>query len=210
MTPLAQQFDEPGRQRRAAMLGVWVFLATEVLLFGALLTAYTVYRRADPHAFAEASSKLYGWIAVLNTAVLLASSCAMAAAVHGPHARARRRVRLLTLTAALGASFLLIKAVEYALDLREHLLPGPGFDAAPFRHPQAAELFLFFYWFLTGLHALHVAGGVALITGLTLRLRTSHRPESLDNLVEGAGLYWHFVDIVWLFLLPLLYMVPRA
>ncbi len=203
---VAHHFDSPLQQRHAAELGMWTFLATEVLLFGAALTAYAVYRLMHPAAYAAASHELYKSIGATNTAVLLLSSAAMAMAVEAAPQRARVASRWMALTCLLGIAFLALKAMEYTLDVREGLLPGSRFASAKFEHPAPSEQFLVFYWILTAIHALHVGCGIAVIAFCAIRLRRVRSPESLANTVHNVGLYWHFVDIVWLFLLPLLYL----
>jgi cytochrome c oxidase subunit 3 len=203
-----EQFDDAAQQRHAATLGMWLFLATEVLVFSVLFTAYTVARAANPQAFHEAGHHLYKWIGVGNAAVLLLSSTAMAVAVETPRSHQRRRSAWMLGTALLGTIFLGVKAVEYTLDIHESLLPLVRFDGSRFLQPARSELFLVFYWAMTALHALHVLGGVCVIALLALRVRRALEPERLDNAVHAAGLYWHFVDIVWLFILPLLYLNP--
>lgn len=201
-----EQFDDAPQQRHASMLGMWLFLATELLLFSGLFTGYTIYRAQWPDAFAQAGTHLYKWIGIGNTAILLLSSACMALAVQTAPSRNRIRWRWMLTTAILGLGFLVIKGIEYKLDYDESLVPAMRFDAAPFTDPAHSELFFVFYWIMTGLHALHVAAGISVISILAIRTRNAPHPENLDNSVAAVGLYWHFVDIVWLFLLPLLYL----
>jgi cytochrome c oxidase subunit 3 len=199
------QFDDDAQRREAAVLGMWVVLATEVMLFGPLLLGYTIYRCAYPHAFAEASHLLVRSIGAANTAVLLTSSLTMALGVHAAREGRRRRVALhLALTAGLGAAFLALKGVEYAIDVHEGTLPVLAFRPGALQEPAHAELFLVFYWILTGLHALHLTIAVAVVAGLAV---LAWRGADSSVAVENAGLYWHFVDLVWVFLFPLLYLV---
>lgn len=205
---VAHQFDDAEQQREAATLGMWTFLVTEVLLFGGLFTGYTVYRLQYPRAFAEASRHLYMWIGTANTAVLLLSSFAMALAVRAAAERSRRATAaLLGLTIALGATFLGLKGLEYGLDIREGLVPGAAFHAEGFSDPAHAQLFLVFYWAMTGLHAAHMTAGIGVLGVLLVLVLRGRLPATGSNTVEMAGLYWHFVDVVWLFLFPLLYLV---
>lgn len=205
---VAHQFDNAPQQHHAVSLGMWLFLASELLIFSILFTGYTAARSVFPAAFTQAGHHLYKWIGVTNTAVLLFSSGAMALAVESPPEKRRRRAAWMGATTALGLAFLTIKAVEYTLDIREHLLPGLRFDPSPFSDPAHSALFLIFYWIMTGLHALHVLAGVVVIGTLCLRIATTTAPERLHNTIHAAGLYWHFVDMIWLFLLPLLYLNP--
>lgn len=204
-----EQFDDLAQQREAATLGMWVFLATEVMLFGALFLGYTVYRFTYPQAWAEASHHLFVSIATANTAVLLTSSLTMALAVHAAEEGRRRQVLLfLAVTGLLGAAFLGLKGVEYWLDVRDGTLPVAAFDPGTFRDPARAQLFLVFYWVMTSLHALHlmIAVGVVGVLGLAAWRAPAGAPRVRDS-VEVGGLYWHFVDVVWIFLYPLLYQV---
>ncbi len=205
--PVAHQFDDAPQERLAATLGMWTFLVTEVLFFGGLFVAYTVYRATYPAAFAEASHHLYLSIGGTNTAVLLISSLLMALAVHASQTDQKRRaIRLMLGTIALGVVFLILKATEYTLDYHDALVPGPRFHASEFTDPRHAQLMLVFYWIMTGLHAAHVTAGVLVIGILSRLVSRAETVARYRNAVEMVGLYWHFVDIVWLFLLPLLYM----
>lgn len=206
----AEQFDDVAQQRHAVDLGMWAFLAGEALLFSVLFTGYTAARWSAPQAFSEAGHHLYKWLGVTNAAVLLLSSGAMACAVETDATRPRVKSRWLTITAGLGLVFAAIKAVEYTLDIREGLLPGVHFDASKFTSPASSEMMLVFYWIMTGLHACHVLAGVLVISMFAFRLRARAASGSLtlDNGVRATGLYWHLVDIIWLFLLPILYLNP--
>jgi cytochrome c oxidase subunit 3 len=209
-TGIAGQFDDSQQKHAAATLGMWVFLAGEVLFFGALFIGYTIYRVRFPEAFRVGSQHLYIWIAVPNTAVLLGSSLLVALAHHAAGSDMLRRTRRLLLgTIGLGLVFLLLKGLEYYLDHREGMVPVLNFDAAGITgaEPARVELFLVFYYVMTGIHALHVTVGVAVWVILTAMLRRSRTTLPHRNAIEMAGLYWHFVDVVWLFLLPLLYLM---
>lgn len=203
---VAEQFETAEQQAGAARLGMWIFLATEVLFFGGLLLAYTVYRYRYGSAFAAASVRLSDLIGGTNTAILLTSSLAMAFAVRAAQMGQQiRLVRLLVITAALGLCFMILKAIEYHKDYADRLVPALAFH---WEGPGAAqaELFFWLYFCLTGLHAIHVSVGIVLLlafAGLASRRKfeVNHTP------VEIVGLYWHFVDIVWVFLFPLLYLV---
>jgi cytochrome c oxidase subunit 3 len=205
---VAHQFDDAPQQNHAVSLGMWLFLASELLIFSVLFTAYATARWMYPEAFAQAGHHLYKWIGVTNTAVLLLSSGAMAMAVESPPNHGGRKAAWMSATATLGLAFLFIKAIEYTLDAHEHLVPGVRFDADPFTDPPHAALFLVLYWIMTGLHALHVLAGVGVISVMAFRTWIDPNPARLHNAVHAAGLYWHFVDIIWLILLPLLYLNP--
>jgi cytochrome c oxidase subunit 3 len=185
---------------------MWVFLATEVLFFGALLTAFSAYRWAHARAFALAAGRMRLRLGALNTGVLLTSSLSMAAAVHlAREGRARAAARALLATGLMGGAFLAVKGVEYAGHVRDGLWPGPAFAGAG---PE--RLFFAFYFCLTGLHALHVIVGLAAVGAAgasCLRRADGSEPGAL---VENVGLYWHFVDVVWIWLFPLLYLLRSA
>lgn len=189
---------------------MWVFLTTETLFFGVLFFAYLVMRLAHPEGFAAASRHTDMLMGTLNTAVLLTSSMTMALAVEAATlGRARLASRLLTATLLLGVVFLAIKGYEYRREYVEHLWPGSGFR---FDGPNAAgaQTFFWLYFVMTGFHALHLVIGVALVGFMAWRLArgglTAQSAASIDN----AGLYWHFVDIVWIFMYPALYLVSRS
>ena len=187
-------------------LGMWIFLASELMFFGGVFFAYAYGRSHWPEGFAEAGRHTHVGIGTFNTALLLTSSAivafAAACAKHGaPH---RWTARLLWATAALGAAFLALKGVEYAKEWHEHLVPGAGFAlAAP-----GAQLFYMLYFFATGLHALHLAIGMGLVAAMAWGSGRG-RAWADAHTVEAGALYWHFVDIVWIFLYPLIYLMGR-
>jgi cytochrome c oxidase subunit 3 len=202
------QFDDARQQHEAAGLGMWTFLVTEVLFFGGLFTAYLVYRWAYPDAFAEAGHHLYVALGAANMTLLLVSSLTMALAVHAArHADRRALYRNLLLTLCLGCGFVLVKAIEYYLDYHDGLVPGTTFRVDWNVPVGQAKLFYVLYFIMTGLHALHVIIGIAVIAATLLLCRRSTRIETRANAVEMVGLYWHFVDCVWIVLFPLLYIV---
>ena len=206
-TILAEQFDTLEQQHESSRLGLWTFLATEVLFFGGLFMAYVVYRSIYPHAFAEASRHTNLLLGTLNTAVLLTSSLTMALAVHAAQTNHTRTLfRYLLVTIALALGFLVIKGLEYHEHFADHTVPGPHFALTT--QPKA-QLFFWLYFVMTGLHAIHVAVGagvLSVIAWMSNRLRFS---SAYYTPVEMSGLYWHFVDIVWVFLYPLLYLINR-
>jgi cytochrome c oxidase subunit 3 len=185
---------------------MWVFLSSELLFFGPLLFGYLYLRMHHPEATGMASRHTDMLLGTVNTAVLLTSSFCMALAGHASEGQDRRRtVRLLALTAALGVVFLVIKGYEWHQEFDEHLFPGLGFHPSDGRDAgmvYGMELFFVLYFAATGLHALHLLIGVS----ACLLLMRAPRGES----VELAGLYWHFVDVVWIFLYPLLYLTLRS
>jgi len=209
---LQEQFDTPEQQRDASTLGMWVFLVTEVMFFGGLFTAYTAYRAWYPNAFAVASSSLNAVIGAINTAVLLCSSFTMVLAVRAASLGARRSLILfLILTMLLGTAFLGIKAYEWNEKFEEHHVPGPSFHMEG-ESPQGqarAQLFFSLYFAMTGLHALHMVVGVGLLSFILRRACQGQYSPTYWTPVDISGLYWHFVDIIWIFLFPLLYLVDR-
>ena len=207
--PVAEQFDDAAQQADAASLGMWLFLATEMLFFGVLFLGYVVARAHFPEAFAAASRHTNLVLGTLNTAILLTSSFTMAMSVRAAARRAYRMAALMLLvTATLGTAFGGIKLTEYALDYRSHLVPvlDFSFDEA---YAQGALLFFWLYFTTTGLHLVHlsIGIGIALVFASRAWRRGGNR---LPEQVEIAGLYWHFVDLVWIFLYPCLYLVART
>ena len=206
---VAQQFEEAPQQRAAATLGMWIFLATEVMFFGALFFAYSIARYQFPAAFAAASRHTNIVLGTTNTAVLLTSSLFMALAVKCAEEDLRRAtVALLALTGLLGLAFMGIKLTEYALDYRDHLVPAVNF-AFDARYARGAKVFFGLYFATTALHLVHLSIGVALVATFAWRVARRRR-NALADQVDIVGLYWHFVDIVWIFLYPCLYLVSRT
>jgi cytochrome c oxidase subunit III len=202
------QYSTIAQQREASMLGMWAFLATEVLFFGALVTAYLDYRIWFGSDFIAAARMTKVWLGTANTAVLLTSSASMAMAVTTFEAGSKRKPILwLAATATLGLVFIAIKATEYWLEYQEQLVPALNFDLA--RYGGITEIFFVFYFCATGLHALHLLIGISIAIWLSLRIgRGELRPGG--STTRLVGLYWHFVDIVWIFLFPLIYLAGRA
>jgi len=198
-------------QHEATTLGMWVFLATEVMIFGGLFTAFAVYFHKYAPSFEDGSRHLNLLIGAVNTVVLLTSSLTMALAVRAA-AMDRRTVlvRCLALTVLLGAVFLGLKVVEYYKDYKENLVPGLAFDRDEWKAPANADhvqMFLVFYYILTGLHAAHMIVGMGVLIALIVLARRGVFAGGNWSQIEIWGLYWHFVDIVWIFLLPLLYLL---
>jgi cytochrome c oxidase subunit III len=238
-------FESLEQQADASTLGMWVFLASEVLFFGGLFTAYTVYRSTLDSAFGEACQKLSAVIGAINTAVLLTSSLTMALAVHSARLGWRHGVQLyLAATLLLGSTFLVIKAYEWYSEYSEALVPRLRFDTKVWRkkgeekakesfthkdsswknQPEAdrarmvraytdrfvgsVQMFYVFYFIITGLHALHMIIGLGVIVTLLLLSRRGRFGDPSDFIpIDVTGLYWHFVDIVWIFVFPILYLL---
>jgi cytochrome c oxidase subunit 3 len=206
---LAHQFDDLAQQKEVATLGMWVFLVTEILFFGGLFATYSVYRMLYADAFTAASRELVVWAGTTNTAVLITSSLTMALAVHAAQLGQRRLlIVFLVITMALGCAFLGIKAFEYYTEFAAHHIPGAGFqfEAEHFRH---AQIFFSLYFVMTGLHALHMVIGLGIMAVMLWWSARGIITAEYYNPIEVSGLYWHFVDIVWIFLFPLLYLIGR-
>ena len=217
---LRHHFESMEGQKEASTFGMWVFIAQEILFFGGMLLAYTIYRNLYYDSFAAGSHHLDVKLGTINTAVLICSSLTMALAVHAA-ALGRRgaTVLFLLLTIALGSVFLGIKVVEYADKFHHHLVPGPYYDAEVLRGadgkalpPEVAlhsQIYFALYFSLTGLHALHMIIGIPIIAVMAWLARRGRFSPEYYTPVEITGLYWHFVDIVWIFLFPLLYLIPH-
>ena len=188
---------------------MWVFLATELLLFGGLFTAYAVYRAAFGPAFETAAGHLHLWLGTSNTALLLTSSLTMALAVLASRARSSGWLLvLLAATAALGTVFLGIKGYEWLLEYREGLMPlapmGFSLEAA---NPEHGQMFFNLYFVMTGLHAVHLTIAVMVVLVMFGIAWRRPDPARFELKVEITGLYWHLVDVIWIFLFPLFYLV---
>ena len=216
---LLHHFAEPQQQRDAASLGMWIFLATEVMFFGGLFCAYLIYRRLYFEDFGAASSSIKAGLGAANTAVLICSSLTVVLAIWG--AQIGRRTLMivsLVLTMLFGLTFLGIKGVEYKEKFDEHHVPGASFsfDHVPipghpdqYANPRHAQIFFSLYFIMTGLHALHMIIGLGIFAWLLfMAWKGRFTPEYYTPLDVG-GLYWHFVDIVWIYLFPLLYLIDR-
>ena len=237
---LQHHFDTLAQQKEAAVIGMWLFLLTEILFFGGLFVAYMIYRIWYFEAFAEASRRLSLFWGGLNTAVLIGSSLTMALAVRAAQTNNRKwTVNWLVLTMLLGCVFLGVKVIEYQDKFANYEVPGAKYNwlyheqhaAAPGEHaegaaPAAAEghrqlrmtpgqlqnttqIYFSLYFTMTGLHALHMIIGVGLMLVITWMAWKGRFDDQWYTPVEMSGLYWHFVDIVWIFLFPLLYLVER-
>ena len=230
---LQHHFDTMGQQKEAAVIGMWVFLLTEILFFGGLFVAYMVYRVWYFDAFAEASRRLSLFWGGLNTAVLIGSSLTMALAVRAAQTNNRKwTVNWLVLTMLLGCVFLGVKVIEYQDKFANYEVPGSNYNwlyheehaaagvpAAAEGHRQlgltpaqlqnTTQIYFSLYFTMTGLHALHMIIGVGLMLVITRMAWKGKFDSQYYTPVELSGLYWHFVDIVWIFLFPLLYLVER-
>jgi len=209
VTP-AHQFDDLEQQHESASLGMWAFIATEVMFFGGLFMAYIAYRYSYPDAFTAASRRLEELLGGINTAVLLTSSLTMALAVHAAQTGRRKPLAaFLLITLLLGVVFMGIKALEYYHEYEEGLIPAFNFTYAG-ADAQKVQLFFVLYFLMTGLHAIHLTIGIGVLLVVALLAWRGRFPPERATPVEIVGLYWHFVDIVWVFLFPLLYLIAGA
>ncbi len=226
---LAHHFDDMEQQREAGTLGMWLFLVTEIMFFGGMFLAYTIYRAKFPLEFALGSHELDIYLGGFNTVVLIGSSLTMAMAVWASQVGKRKAlVWFLILTLALGLVFLGVKAVEYQAKFEHHLFPGSTFHyeahsetGAPAGHAEAAappgrvpqenslQIFFFLYFALTGVHALHMVIGIGALIFLVVAAYRGAYDKHWHSHIELTGLYWHFVDIAWIFIFPLLYLIGR-
>lgn len=205
-----QQFDDASQQKEAAMLGMWAFIATEVLFFGVLFAAYVVCRWRFPLAFVEGSAHTDFAMGTAETAILLTSGCLAAIALRQIQLdRARQSAMLLMITSALGVAFLVLHGMEYHDEFEEGLIPGirytqTGPDA------RGVELFFSLYYVITGFHSLHVLIGVVLLLVMAIRTWRGTFSSAYYTPIEITGLYWSLVDIVWIFVYPAIYLVGSA
>ena len=220
---LRHHFETVEQQREAASFGMWVFLLTEVMFFGGMFMAYLIYRNWYHAAFVAGSNTLNIALGTANTAILICSSLTMAMAVYSAEMRRKKSlVVYLILTITLGLAFLGIKAVEYKEKFELHHVPGPNFSIESFVHPtnpkaialapdmaEKTQVYFSLYFAMTGMHALHMIIGISILLILVYRASRGAYTEGHMSTIENFGLYWHFVDIVWIFLFPLLYLISR-
>jgi cytochrome c oxidase subunit III len=208
---LLSHFDDLQQQDDSTKFGMWTFLATEVMFFGGMFLAYTLFRWKYHTGFAVGSNELYMWFGFFNTGVLLCSSLSMALAVdYAKMGQLKPLLINLVITMILGSIFLGVKAIEYTIDYYEHLIPGLNFhphlpEALSSVEVSHVQMFFVLYFAMTGMHALHMIIGIVVLGILAYMI---HRSKFADGTtVEAIGLYWHFVDLVWVFLFPLLYLI---
>ena len=218
-------FETQEQQREAATFGMWLFLLTEIMFFGGLFFAYLLYRNWYHDAFVVSSNQLSIPLGAANTAILISSGFFMALGVWAAEVKKQGLLVLfLVLTTVFGVAFLGIKAVEYHEKWEKHHIPGASFDVSQFTNPQAyglhekplspdmaqkTQIFFVLYFAMTGMHAFHMVLGIGLLFWLTWRARRGEFSAGYVAPIENFGLYWHFVDIVWIFLFPLLYLINR-
>ena len=225
---LRHHFETVEQQKEAASFGMWLFLLTEIMFFGGMFAAYLIYRNWYFDAFADASKTLSIWLGGINTLVLITSSFTMAMGVWCAETRRRKGLVLaLALTIVLGVSFLGVKYNEYSEKFEKHHVPGASFSIETFVNPTAeevrdekivalapdmaakTEIYFSLYFAMTGMHALHMIIGIGILIVLLIKAWGGAYTNGHMTTIENFGLYWHFVDIVWIFLFPLLYLISR-
>lgn len=208
-TALQHHFNDLDQQYQASQLGMWAFLVQELLFFGGLFAGYVVYRNLYPEAWTLGSHELDVSLGSTNTAILILSSLTMAMAVYwAQKGQKTKLVLFLVATLILGCSFLGIKVIEYSHKVQHHLLPGNGFS---FDSPLADQVRIFFsfYFAMTGMHAFHMIVGAGILIWLIVQAMKGRYTAEYNTPIEMFGLYWHFVDVVWIYLFPLLYLIGR-
>jgi cytochrome c oxidase subunit 3 len=207
------QFDTAEQQKDASTLGMWIFLVTEIMFFGGMFLAYTIYRSTYSHVFAVASTSLNAPIGAANTCILLLSSFTMVMAVRaGQLGQQKAIIWFLILTLIFGFAFLGVKAIEWNEKFEEHHIPGQAafhLEGLPQSDQGHAQLFFSLYFAMTGLHALHMVIGAGILLFLIVKARKGLYGADYFTPIDVAGLYWHFVDVIWIFLVPLLYLIDR-
>lgn len=206
---LVHHFGDLEQQRQSSTLGMWVFLVTEIMFFGGMFASYLIYRSSYPTAFFDASEHMNFWAGTINTVVLITSSVTVVLAIHAIQMGLRKVSAFFwVITLMFGLAFLVIKAFEYHEHWVHHLFPGAHFIGVG-RDPQHSQIFFVLYFAMTGFHALHMVIGAGLVTWILLRTLRGDFTPSYHNPVENVGLYWHFVDLVWIYLYPLLYLISH-
>jgi cytochrome c oxidase subunit 3 len=217
-SPLQHHFADMEQQKNASQLGMWLFLGTEIMFFGGMFLAYLVYRLNYYNEFAAGSRSLDIWLGTINTIVLICSSLTVAMGVRAAQLGKRKTlVVLLLLTLVFGVAFLGIKGVEWYQKYEEHHIPGNSFDVSDIIHaypqlhidPAHEQIYFSLYFAMTGLHALHMVIGLGIFIFLTYYAWKGRYTPEYYTPIEIGGLYWHFVDIVWIYLFPLLYLIDR-
>lgn len=207
-THLAHHFSSAEQQMESSRFGLWIFLTTEVLLFGGLFVAYTMFRALHPVMFAEAHHHLDKTMGTINTIVLICSSLTMALGVHYVrYNQNRRAILFLSCTLLFATTFMVIKYFEYSAKFEHHLFPADvNFAMTDISHGNP-KIFFSLYFLMTGLHGIHVLIGMGLISWITWRTMRRQFSPAYYTPVELTGLYWHFVDVIWIYLFPLLYLI---
>jgi cytochrome c oxidase subunit III len=206
--PLADHYATPEQQIESGKLGMWLFLATEILLFGGLFVAYSIYNFIHPDLFKAAHKFLDVRLGALNTVVLLFSSLTVVLAIHAAQQNKKKFIVInLLITITCAVLFLVVKYFEYSHKIHAGLLPGINFTNATLPQPDQIHIFFGIYFLMTGLHGLHVLIGIGILTWLLLRTIKGDFSSQYFLPLELGGLYWHLVDVIWIFLFPLLYLI---
>ena len=215
---LRHHFADMDQQKKAASLGMWLFLGTEVMFFGGMFLAYLIYRRWYFNEFVVASRSLNLPYGTVNTAILICSSLSVALGIRAVQMNKRMlTVVMLVLTLVFGLAFLGVKGYEWNEKFVEHHVPGPTFHfegSMPGHpevkiNPQHAQIFFSMYFAMTGMHALHMIIGVGMFLWLIYQTWRGKFNSEYYTPLENAGLYWHFVDVIWIYLFPLFYLIDR-
>lgn len=207
MDHLQHHFVDSDQQFESSKLGMWVFLVTEILFFGGLFAAYIVYRSWYPELYLEASQQLHTFWGTVNTAVLIGSSLTVAMAIRSAQLnQIKGLIYNLYITIGLACTFMVIKYFEYAEKIEKGILPGRYYTYDGLEH-EKANIFFSIYYMMTGLHGLHVIIGIGLMIWLVVKAKKKVFHSGYYTPVEITGLYWHLVDIIWIFLFPLLYLI---
>ncbi len=205
---LQHHFQNLDTQAQAARLGMWLFLATEVLLFGGLFIGYSLFRATYPEGFHAASHHLSAELGLVDTFILITSSFSMAMSIHAVHHKKKARaIFLLLLTIGFGFGFLGVHGYEYWMDIQAGAIPGKFFHVEELANAHGASMFFTLYFLMTGLHSLHVFVGACILLVITYFTWKGHYSTRYMNPLENAGLYWHLIDLIWIFLYPLLYLI---
>jgi cytochrome c oxidase subunit 3 len=205
-----EHFNSAEQQRETAKLGMWAFLATELLLFSGLFLSALVIRVMHPESVTDAALHLKYWIGATNTAVLICSSFTMSIAIElSRMGRQRWMVRFMVMTAGLGVLFMLLKGFEYLEDYREHMMPFLTNYRYDLVGDPASRLFIDLYFITTGLHALHLTIGICVMLVMSFLASREGFLENHSNRIEIVGLYWHFIDLIWMIVFPTLYLLNR-
>jgi cytochrome c oxidase subunit 3 len=206
--PLADHYAYPEQQIESGKLGMWLFLATEILLFGGLFVAYAIFYFLHPDLFKEAHKFLDVSLGALNTVVLLFSSLTVVLAIHAAQQDKKHFVIInLVITIACAFMFLVVKYFEYSHKFHDGLLPGFHFTNGSISNPDQSHIYFGIYFLMTGLHGFHVLIGIAVLVWLLLRTIKGDFSSQYYLPLELGGLYWHLVDVIWIFLFPLLYLI---
>jgi cytochrome c oxidase subunit 3 len=204
---LAHHFESLEKQQHAARLGMWLFLATEVLLFTALFAAYGVYRYLYADAFVAASRSLHTTIGLTNTIVLIVSSFTVACGLdQAAQGKGKNTFLLFGVSILLGLTFMSFKAYEYSHHFHEGMLPGRYYTYEALGPGPGGPIYFSLYYLITGLHAIHVLIGMTVLAVIGLKARAGAYTREYFVPVELAGLYWHLVDLIWIFVFPLIYL----